>query len=55
MTTTTTFWEDTVAYAAEIKNFTRKDWLVYFAWVGLMLGLFSSTAGFVLIGHVNGV
>lgn len=51
----TTFWQDTVAYALEVKNFDRKDWLAYFAWVGLMVGLLFSTAGFVMVGHWNGV
>lgn len=51
----TTFWQDTVAYALEVKNFDRKDWLAYIAWVGLMVGLLFSTAGFVMVGHWNGV
>ncbi|MGE4133274.1 MAG: hypothetical protein AB7F86_16645 [Bdellovibrionales bacterium] len=50
-----TFWQDTVAYAMEMRNFTKTDWYVYVAWVGLMLGLLFSTAGFVLLGHFNGV
>ncbi|NJM09892.1 MAG: hypothetical protein HC883_03095 [Bdellovibrionaceae bacterium] len=49
------FWQDTVDYASEIKNFDRHDWIVYILWVGLMLGLLFSTAGFVLLGHTNGV
>lgn len=51
----TTFWQDTVAYALEVRNFDRKDWIAYVAWVGLMVGLLFSTAGFVLVGHWNGV
>jgi len=50
-----TFWQDTVEYAAEIRNFDRHDWIVYILWVGLMSGLLFSTAGFVLLGHFNGV
>ncbi len=49
------FWADTVDYAMEMKNFTKQDWLVYTIWIGLMAGLLFSTAGFVLLGHANGV
>ncbi len=52
--TTPTFWQDTVAYARQIWQFDRTDWKVYFAWVGLMLGLLFSVTGFVVIGHLNG-
>lgn len=55
MTTANSFWQDTVEYASEVRNFGTKDWLVYISWVGLMMGLFFSTAGFLLIGHFNGV
>jgi hypothetical protein len=42
-------------YAGRIREFERKDWLVYVAWVGLMLGLCISTGGFLLAGHLGGV
>lgn len=42
-------------YVGRITEFTRVDWLVYLAWVGLMLGLVASTAGFLVLGHVHGV
>jgi hypothetical protein len=29
----------------------RDDWIVYLAWVGLMLGLCLTTGGFVWVGH----
>ena len=55
MTTQPTFFQDTISYAKQIRLFTRKDWLVYILWVGLMLGLLFSTAGFVLLGFYGGV
>ncbi len=55
MTTANSFWQDTVEYASEVRNFGTKDWLVYISWVGLMMGLFFSTTGFLLIGHLAGV
>lgn len=42
-------------YVGRIREFTRVDWVVYLAWVGLMFGLVFATGGFVLVGHVNGV
>src|SRR5690606_34161581 len=38
-----------------VREFDRVDWLVYVAWVGLMLGLVLSTGGFLLVGHRGGV
>lgn len=52
---TRTFLEDTVYYANRIRLFSRVDWRVYFAWVGLMLGLLGSVSGFLLFGWINGV
>ncbi len=49
------FWQDTKDYANEIRNFRRADWIVYSLWIGLMLGLLFSTAGFVLVGFWHGV
>jgi hypothetical protein len=42
-------------YFGRVREFQRVDWLVYVLWVGLMLGLTSSTGGFLLIGHTHGV
>ena len=44
-----------VRYVARIAEFERTDWIVYLAWVGLMLGLVASTGGFLLAGHRHGV
>ena len=38
-------------YVGRIRQFQRIDWLVYTAWIGLMLGLCVSTGGFVWAGH----
>jgi hypothetical protein len=42
-------------YVGRIREFTREDWIVYVAWVGLMLGLVFATGGFVAVGHFGGV
>ncbi len=44
-----------VTYVARIREFQRIDWLVYVAWVGMMVGLVVSTGGFLLAGHAHGV
>ena len=49
------FLQDTLNYAGRIRQFERDDWLYYVRWVGLMLGLLFSTAGFVLTGWAHGV
>lgn len=41
-------------YVGRIRQFEREDWLVYVGWVGLMLGLFGSTLGFLWFGHAHG-
>jgi hypothetical protein len=51
----TSFLSDTIVYAARIREFDSKDWLVYFAWVGMMLGLLACVSGFFLVGYTNGV
>jgi len=38
-------------YVARMREFRRVDWIVYLAWVGLMLGLCLATAGFVWVGR----
>jgi hypothetical protein len=50
-----TYWQDLAIYTGRIRLFGREDWIVYLAWVGLMVGLFAATLGFLLVGHVNGV
>jgi uncharacterized membrane protein len=40
-----------LTYVGRIREFTARDWWVYVAWVGLMLGLVLSTSGFVIVGH----
>lgn len=42
-------------YVGRVREFERIDWLVYIAWVGLMVGLVLATGGFLLAGHVRGV
>ena len=44
-----------VVYVGRIRLFTRTDWLVYLAWIGMMLGLTAATGTFVLAGHAHGV
>lgn len=46
---------DSYIYFSRIRQFERKDWMVYIAWIGLMSGLLFSVGGFFLIGHFNGV
>lgn len=46
---------DLATYFGRFREFKRDDWAVYIAWVGLMLGLFASTGGFLLVGHTHGV
>jgi hypothetical protein len=42
-------------YVGRVREFTREDWVVYVAWIGLMLGLVFATGGFVAVGHFGGV
>lgn len=51
----TTFIHETIQYALQVRQFSKKDWAVYVAWVGLMMGLVFTTTAFVLVGHNNGV
>ena len=43
------------SYVGRIREFDAADWLIYLAWVGLMLGLVAATGGFLLAGHLHGV
>ena len=49
------FAAEVVLYVGRMRAFRREDWLVYVAWVGLMVGLCSSTGGFLLAGALHGV
>jgi hypothetical protein len=51
----TSYLSDFIVYVGRIREFTRRDWYVYIAWVGMMLGLVFSTGGFVIYGHAQGV
>lgn len=42
-------------YVGRVREFRRADWIVYAAWVGLMVGLCASTGGFLLFGSSHGV
>lgn len=55
MKTQTTFLQDFVIYARRMGDFQRDDWWVYFAWIGMMLGLLASVGGFVIFGWAKGV
>lgn len=50
----TTFLDETIDYISNARKFSKIDWIVYMAWVGLMLGLFFSVGGFLLVGRLNG-
>lgn len=55
METHRTFLGDTLHYAGRMRQFQTDDWKVYFAWIGLMLGLLGSVTGFLIFGYLNGV
>src|SRR5690349_17089776 len=42
-------------YVGRIREFDARDWLIYLAWVGLMLGLVVASGGFLLAGTLQGV
>ncbi len=44
-------WRAFAIYVGRMREFERRDWAVYGAWVGMMIGLCAVTALFVLIGH----
>jgi hypothetical protein len=50
----TSFASDLQIYVGRIRQFHRRDWLVYTAWVGLMLALTSGLLGFLLVGRARG-
>lgn len=49
------FWQDTVIYVSRIKEFSRMDWIVYAAWIGMMVGLLACITLFLFAGHSGGV
>jgi len=49
------FVRDVWTYASRMDLFSREDWWVYFAWVGLMLGLLGAESAFLLTGWRHGV
>jgi hypothetical protein len=49
------FWRDIKIYAGRVREFSKDDWVAYILWVGLMVALFVTTFGFLLIGHYGGV
>ncbi len=42
-------------YARRVNQFSKVDWWVYFAWVGLMMGLFFAVSSFLFVGWNSGV
>jgi hypothetical protein len=42
-------------YVGRIREFQRIDWIVYLAWVGMMVGLVAATGGVLLAGRARGV
>lgn len=49
------FFKEMSVYAGHIRDFSQKDWVIYIAWVGLMLGLFLSVGSFLWFGYSHGV
>jgi hypothetical protein len=49
------FPSEIAVYVGRIRQFRRQDWIVYLAWVGLMVGLCLSTGGFLGFGYLHGV
>jgi uncharacterized membrane protein YoaK (UPF0700 family) len=51
----TSFPSELARYVGRVQQFERRDWAVYVAWVGLMLGLVFATGGFMWVGNRHGV
>ena len=49
------FTAEVLVYVGRVREFRRADWLVYAAWIGLMVGLCASTSGFLCFGRAHGV
>jgi len=50
----TSFPSELAQYVGRVREFERQDWIVYIAWVGLMVGLVLSTGAFLLVGNAHG-
>ena len=51
----TSFPSELARYVGRVRQFERIDWVVYVAWIGLMLGLVFASGGFMLLGNARGV
>lgn len=51
----TSFLKDCAVYVGRIRHFSREDWLVYFVWVGMMLGLLTVVSAFFAVGYTNDI
>ncbi len=51
----TSFPSEFAVYVGRARQFSPRDWAVYVAWVGLMLGLVVATGGFLVVGRLAGV
>ncbi len=51
----TSFPSELARYVGRVRQFERIDWVVYVAWIGLMLGLVFASLGFMLLGNARGV
>lgn len=49
------FVSEVSVYVGRVRSFNARDWLVYVLWIGTVFGLFVSTGGFLLYGHLHGV
>lgn len=49
------FFKDFLIYVGRMREFTPVDWIVYFIWVGMMVGLLGSVSTFLAVGYFNGV
>jgi hypothetical protein len=49
------FLSEVAVYVGRVREFRRDDWVVYIAWVGLMVGLCVATGGFIAFGRSRGV
>jgi len=48
-------WAELATYVGRIRQFTRRDWILYTLWVSTIAGLAFSTGGFLAIGAHKGV
>ena len=50
----TSFPSELRVYVGRIRLFERRDWAVYTAWIGMLVGLCAATGAFVLAGALRG-